>query len=204
MSKLNSKTLTIAAVILIVLALVFMATPLLRFSGISGRTTFNRQFNGQTNPGGQNFFQNQGNGTPGQGFNNPNGGSQGQGNSTNPNRQFAGRGSLLRLGFLSGLTGIIVYTIALLVSLAAALGMVFTKRWGQILGIVMGAIYLILALFSFLPTILLGFARAINGLNLGLTIAHVVLALAVIVLAIISAKKVKIQAETVPPTATSA
>jgi hypothetical protein len=204
MLKLNAKTLTIAAILLIVLALLFMATPLLRISGASGRAGFNRQFNGQTNPGSGNGFVNPGNGTPAQGGNFPNGGFQGQGNSTNPNRQFAGRGSLLRLGFLSGLTGIIVYTIALLVSLAAALGMVFTKRWGQILGIVMGAIYLILALFSFLPTILLGFARAINGLNLGLTIAHVVLALAVIVLAIISAKKVKIQAETVPPTATSA
>jgi hypothetical protein len=204
MLKLNAKTLTIAAILLIVLALLFMATPLLRISGASGRAGFNRQFNGQTNPGSGNGFVNPGNGTPAQGGNFPNGGFQGQGNSTNPNRQFAGRGSLLRLGFLSGLTGIIVYTIALLVSLAAALGMVFTKRWGQILGIVMGAIYLILALFSFLPTILLGFARAINGLNLGLTIAHVVLALAVIVLAIISAKKVKIPAETVPPTATSA
>ena len=204
MSKLNSKTLTIAAVILIVLALLFMATPLLRLSGISGRSGFNRQFNGQTNPGGGNGFLNPGNGTPGQGFNNPGGGFQGQGNSTNPNRQFAGGNSLLRLGFLNGITGIIVYTIALLVSLAAALGMVFTKRWGQILGIVMGAIYLILSLFSFIPTILLGFARAINGLNLGLTIAHVVLALAVIVLALISARKVKLPAETVPPSPASA
>jgi hypothetical protein len=204
MSKLNPKTLTIAAVILIVLALLFMATPLLRISGVSGRAGFNRQFNGQTNPGGGNGFVNPGNGTPGQGFNNPGGGFQGQGNSTNPNRQFAGRTSLLRFGFLAGITGIIVYTIALLVSLAAALGMIFTKRWGQILGILMGAIYFILALFSFIPTILLGFARAINGLNLGLTIVHVVLALAVIVLALISARKVKLPAETVRPSATSA
>jgi hypothetical protein len=204
MSKLNSKTLTIAAVILIVLALLFMATPLLRISGISGRSGFNRQFTGQTNPGGGNGFINPGNGSQGQGFINPNGGSQSQGNSTNPNRQFAGRSSLLRLGFLGGMTGIIVYTIALLVSLAAALGMVFTRRWGQVMGIVMGAIYLILSLFSVIPMILLGFARAINSLTLGLTIVHIVLALAVIVLALISSRKVKLPAETVPPSPASA
>ncbi len=204
MSKLNSKTLTIAAVLLIVLALLFMATPLLRLSDISGRSGFTRQFNGQTNPGGGNGFVNPGNGTPGPGFINPNGGTQGQGNPVNPNRQFAGGNSLLRLGFLNGITGIIVYTIALLVSLAAALGMVFTKRWGQILGIVMGAIYLVLSLFSIIPMILLGFARALNGLNLGLTIVHIVLALAVIILALISTRKVKLPAETIPPPAASA
>jgi hypothetical protein len=204
MSQLNSKTLTIAAVLLIVLALLFMATPLLRISGISNRSGFNRQLNGQANPGGGNGFLNPENGTPGQGFNNPNGGAQGQGNPVNPNRQSAGRNSLLRLSFLGGITGIIVYTLALLVSLAAALGMVFTKRWGQVLGIVMGAIYLVLSLFSIIPMILLGFARAINGLNLGLSILHIVLALAVIVLALISARKVKLPAETVPPSPASA
>jgi hypothetical protein len=194
MSKLNSKTLTIAAVVLLVLALLFVATPLLRFSGAAGRTGFNRQFNnGQFNPGGQNGTRTPGTDSQGQGLTGPNGGFQGQGNPTNPNRQFAGRSSLLRLSFLNGITGTIVYGIALLVSLAAALGMFLTRRWGQILGVIMAVIYLLLSLLSFLPLILLGFARALNGLSLGLTIAHIILAIAVIVLAVIPAKKMMTQ-----------
>ncbi len=108
-------------------------------------------------------------------------GTQGQGNPgteinpfnpNNPNnstgRPFANRGrSLFGLGLLSGITGTIFYGIALLVSLAAAVGMFLTKRWGQVLGIVMGIVYLILALVSFLPTILLGFGRGLNFLSLG-------------------------------------
>ncbi len=193
MSKLNSKTLTIAAVVLLVLALLFVATPLLRFSGAAGRTGFNRQFNGQITPGGQNGTRTPGTDSQGQGFTGPNGGFQSQGNSTNPNRQFAGRSSLLRLSFLNGITGTIVYGIALLVSLAAALGMFLTRRWGQILGVIMAVIYLLLSLLSFLPLILLGFARALNGLSLGLTIAHIILAISVIILAVIPAKKLMTQ-----------
>jgi|GEM_PF-1489647 len=199
MSKLNSKTLTVAAVVLMVLALLVMATPLLRVSGITGRSGINRQFNGQslprpgtgtttprpgtgtTSPGGQNGF-------PGQGSD-----LQGQGNSTNPARQFGGHGGgLLGFGLFSGTTGTIVYALALLVSLAAAVGMFITRRWGQVLGIVMAVIYLILALVSFLPMILLGFRGALNGLSLGLSILRLVLAMAVIVLALIPAKKVAI------------
>jgi hypothetical protein len=188
MSKLNSKTLTIAAIVLMVLALLFMATPILRVSGVSGLSGLNRQFNGQTlpragtgtpSPGGQNDFS-------GQGFTY-------QGNSTTPARQFPGQtGGLLGFGLLSGTTGTIVYALALLVSLAAAVGMFITKRWGQILGIVMAVIYLILGLVSFLPMILMGFITALNGLSLALTMLHLVLAMAVIVLALIPAKKVAI------------
>jgi hypothetical protein len=189
MSKLNSKTLTIAAGVLVVLALLFMATPLLRVSGLTGQAGFNRQFNGQANPNG-------GNGTaPFNGQNDfpsfGNGGT-GQGNTTNPTaRQFPAQSrSLLGLGLLSGITGTIFYLIALLVSLAAAIGMFITKRWGQVLGIVMAVLYLILSLVTFLPTILLGFARGFNVLSVGLTILHVVLAIAVIVLALIPARKI--------------
>jgi len=198
--KLNTKLLPIAAVLLLVLALLFMASPLLRGStAFSARSGITRQFNGQTlpnggtgttaprpgtgttSPGGQNGF-------PGQGSD-----LQGQGNSTNPARQFGGQGGgLLGFGLLSGTTGTIVYAIALLVSLAAAVGMFITRRWGQVLGIVMAVIYLILALVSFLPMILLGFRGALNGLSLGLSILRLVLAMAVIVLALIPAKKVAI------------
>jgi hypothetical protein len=193
MSKLNSKTLTIAAAILLVLALLFVATPLLRFSGVTARPGVNRQFNGQFIPGGQNGNRTPGTNPQGQDFTGPNGGVQGQGNSTNPNRQFTGRSSLLRFSFLNGITGTIVYGIALLVSLAAALGMFLTRRWGQILGIIMAVIYLLLSLLSFLPMILLGFARALNGLSLGLAIVHLALAIAVIILAVIPVKKMKAQ-----------
>jgi len=205
---LNTKLLPIAALLLLVLALLFMATPLMRVSGISGRTGAVRQFSGQfvpragtgntTSPGGQNVFPTPGTGTQGQGF-------PGQGNSTYP-RQFSGSGSssLLRLSFLSGITGTIVYAIALLVALAAAVGMFIAKRWGQILGIVMAVIYLLLALVSFLPMILSAFARNLNGLNLGLGILRLVLAVAVIVLALIPARKVMTPAVPATPPAASA
>jgi hypothetical protein len=180
---LNTKLLPIAAILLLVLALLFMATPLLRVSGVAGRTGANQQFNGRNLPGGQNAFPTPGTGTQGQGF-------PGQGNSTYP-RQFGGGGSsLLRLSFLSGITGTIVYAIALLAALAAAVGMFIPKRWGQILGILMAVVYFVLALVNFLPTILLGFARAVNGLSLGLDILRLILAAAVIVLALIPARKV--------------
>ncbi len=188
MSKLNSKTLMIGASILLVLALLFMATPLLGVTGITGanRTGFGGRFNGQVTPGAQNGFPGFGNGT------------QGQGNSTNPisptnptGRTFTGRpaATFLSLSFLNGINGTIFYGIALLLSLVAAMGMFLTKRWGQVLGIIMGVIYLILALVSFLPLILAGFLRGLNFLSLSLTIVHVLLAIAVIVLALIPAKK---------------
>jgi hypothetical protein len=210
MSKLNSNTLMIAAVVLVVLALLVMATPLLGVSGVSGRSSFNRSSTGQfvprtgtgtTSPGGQNGIPTPGTGTQGQGFTGSTGGSQGLGNSTTTGRTFANRpsSSLLRISFLNGMTGTIVYALALLVALAAALGMFLAKRWGQILGIVMAVVYLLLALLSFLPMILAGFLRGLNGLSLGLDILRLVLAIAVIVLALIPAKKVLVPATPATP-----
>jgi hypothetical protein len=203
MSKLNSNTLMIGAGVLLLLALLFMATPILRVAGVSGgnRTGFTRQFNNGTNPGGQN-------GLPGLGS-----GTQGQGNSSNPTtpanptgRTFAGRNrSIFALTFLNGITGIIIYGLALLVSLAAAVGMFLTKRWGQLLGILMGVLYLVLALLGLIPTIMVAFtfARGFNALSLGLSILHVVLAIAVIVLALIPAKKVLASAAPAAPISTA-
>jgi hypothetical protein len=200
-SKLNSKTLTIAAVLLLVLALLFVASPLLRVSGITGRNGFNQQFNGQSLPGGQNGFPGLNNGNQGQGFTGPNSDTQNPG--TNTNRQFAGRGGgLLGFGFLGGITGTIVYAIALLVALAAAVGMFLTKRWGQVLGIVMGVVYLLLSLVSIIPMLLTSLMRGFNALSLGLSVLHLVLAIAVIVLAVIPAKKVIVPVlPTTPPEA---
>jgi len=198
MSKLNSKTLMIGAVVLLVLALLFMATPLLRGTGISGanRTGFTQQFNGLATPGAQNGFPGAGNGTTG------------QDNSTNPTsptnptgRSFAGRTpSLFSLTFLNGITGTIVYGLALLVSLVAAMGMFLTKRWGQLLGILMGVVYLLLAVVGLIPTILsaVTFARGFNALSLGLSILHLILAIAVIVLVLIPAKKILATAAPAP------
>ena len=201
MKKMNSTTLTVAAVLLIILALLVMATPLVRtatgFTGVAGSRQFNRQ--GFTNPGGvttdqgpngQGFGLQGQNGSTGQGF-----GLQGQGGTTQgtpnfPNRTFTGgnRNSLLGISFLSGVTGTIVYAILLLISLAAALGMFMTKSWGKVLGIIMAIIYGLLALISFVPMILMmGLASRFGGggnfLSGGLNIAHLVLAIAVIVLA---------------------
>jgi len=183
----NAKLLPIAAIVLIVLALLFMATPLLSSTrGFQGGRDFTPPANGQgfpNFPGGQNGFPNSGNDTQGQGL-------PGQGGSNFPARQFGGQGGLLGFGILNGMTGTIVYAIALLVSLAAAIGMFITKRWGQVLGIVMAVIYLLLALVSFVPMVLLSFMRGLNSLSLGQGILHLVLAIAVIVLASIPAKKV--------------
>jgi len=190
---LNTKLLPIAAVLLLVLALLFMATPLLRGSTVlSNGTSAIRRFNGQTlpgdgtgtTPGGQFFVPGDGTVPQGQGF-------PGQGGSNLPLRQFGGRGGgLPGFGLLGGMTGTIVYAIALLISLAAAVGMFLIRRWGQVLGIVMAILYIILALVSFLPMLLMAFMRSLNGLSLGLSILHLVMAIAVIVLASIPGKKV--------------
>jgi ABC-type glycerol-3-phosphate transport system permease component len=188
---LNTKLLTIAAVLLMVLALLFLATPLLRLnSGFQGSGNFTPPVNGITPPGGQN-------GVPSQGFQGP-----GPGGSSNPARQFGERGGgLLGFGLLSGITGTIVYAIALLISLAAAVGMFITRRWGQVLGILMAVIYILLGLVSFIPTLLTGFLRGFNGLSLGLSILHVALAIAVIVLASIPGKQAMVSASPVTPPA---
>ena len=189
MSKLNSKTLMIAAALLMVLALLVMATPLLGpASGFASRTGSNsttRRFtfqgtpgqnsSGQVFPGGQGFPNSSGNGT------------------TGTTRQFTGTGgpgTILRLGFLTGTTRTILYAVILLLALVAAAGMFLTQRWGQVLGIIVAVVYALLALVSLLPMLLAGFARFSSPLTLGLNILHLVLALAVIVLAVIPAKKV--------------
>ncbi len=201
MSKLNPKLLPIAALLLMVLALLILATPLLhgqQTAFTSNGSRINRPFAFQGTPQPGNTFPGSGNsqgfvieGTPPAGF--PEGTNQGQGfPQTTTGRQFQGRGvfSLLRLGFLNGMTGTIVYTIALLVSLVAAVGMFLTKLWGKILGIVMAVLYLIVALISLIPIIFIQFTfRAGNSLNLILTIVHMVLALAVIVLVSIPPRK---------------
>jgi hypothetical protein len=195
MSKLNPKTLTVAAILLMVLALLFMATPLLP----TGQTGAGQQFTPPGFSGQGGGFQGQApsDGQTGQGVIIPGQGSTTQGgtNPNFPNRQFAGRGGgLLGFGLLSGTTGTIVYAVALLISLAAAVGMLMTKQWGKTLGIIMGVIYTVIALFSLVPTLLIslltsrmGF-RMGNSLSIGLNITHLVLAIAVIALASIRAK----------------
>jgi len=208
---LNAKMLTIAAIVLIVLALLFLVTPLLGLNGITRSGNFPRSFNGQTFQGGQNgspgqgngptFFQGNPNATPGQGNN-----FQGQGGTNNfPTRQFGARSGLFGLGLPGGTAGTIVYGIALLVSLVAAVGMFNAKRWGQVLGIIMAVFYALLTVIGFLPTLLLArFLGATSFLSLGINILHLLLAIAIIVLASIPAKKGTIPAPAAtPPTATA-
>ena len=105
---------------------------------------------------------------------------------------------------MNGITGTIVYAIALLVSLAAAVGMFISKRWGQVLGIIMAILYFLLGLVSLLPTILMSFLGIRNFLGLILGVVQLLLAVAVIVLASIPAKKDKTPAMVVPPPSASA
>jgi hypothetical protein len=182
---LNPKLLVVAAILLVVLALLFLATPLLRtnsgFQGQAGRTYILRN-NGQTLPGGENGFTNPGDLPGGQVY-------PGQSGSIFPTRRLAGQGGLLGFGLLGGMGGTILYAIALLVSLAAAVGMFMVKRWGKILGIIMAVVYLLLSLLGLLPTLLMSFIGLRNPLTLILNIAELLLAVAVIVLASLPAKK---------------
>jgi hypothetical protein len=165
--------------------MLFMATPLLRSTrGFQQGGNFVLRGNGQSII--------QGNGSQGQIL-------PGQGGSNLTNRRFVMGGS-----FLGGLTGPIIYFIALLVSLAAALGMLFIKRWGQVLGITMAVLYGLLGLVSMLPILLMSSLGMRNPFSLILSIAHVLLAAAVIVLASIPAKKAAIPAmANLPPAAST-
>jgi hypothetical protein len=186
---LNPTMLTIAAVLLIVLALLFLATPILRLTGGSARGgNFPRQFNGQTFPGNRN-------GT-GNGFQNPGG--------TTTTRPFGANRTLLSLGFLQGTTSLIIYGFALLISLAAVIGMLSLKGWGKILGIIMAVVYLLLSLVSFLPTLLLGRFGFSNPVSLILDILHLVLAIGVIIFALLPAKKAALPTVVTPPPAATA
>ena len=69
------------------------------------------------------------------------------------------------------------------------------KRWGKVLGIIMAVFYLLLSLLALLPTLLISFMGIRNPLNIILGIVHLLLAVAVIVLASIPAKKLVL-----PPT----
>ncbi len=184
---LNPKLLSIAALLLVVLALLFLATPLIRPA-----SSFQRGGNIVIQGNGQSVTQNgsSGQGTGNQFFIGGGGGSQSQvlpvqGGTNLPARRFV-TGS----GLMGGRGGIIVYFIALLVSLAAAVGMFIIKRWGQVLGIIMAVLYTLLGLVSLLPIILMSLFGMPNPVNLILGIVRLLLAIAVIVLASIPAKPV--------------
>lgn len=183
----NPKLLPIAALVLVVLALLFMATPLLRASGgLQRNGNFVTQGNGQTPP--RNII--------------PGGGGVprffGSGSGASP-RQISIGG-----GLLGGIAGSIFYFILLLVSLAAAVGMFITKRWGQVLGIIMGVFYGLLGLVSLLPLLLVSFSGRLNLLSLVLSAVHLLLAVAVIVLASIPAKNGSTAVIASPPPVASA
>ena len=187
----NPKLLPIAALVLVVLALLFMATPLLRTSrGFQQGGNFGLRGNGPVLPQ---------NGTSGQGTGprfifGGGGGTAGQNGTTVPARRFA-----FGSGILGGFAGAIFYFVLLLVSLAAAVGMYMTKRWGQVLGIIMGVLYGLLGLVSLLPLLLVSFLGIGNPLSLILGIVHLVLAVAVVVLASIPAKKLTAPAVAIFP-----
>jgi hypothetical protein len=193
--NLNPKLLAIAAVLLILLALSFLATPLLGMnSGFQRDGNLPNQFNGQSLPGGENGFPAPGNIPPGQGF-------PGQGGSNIPGRQFGAGGARMGVGLLAGMGGTIVYAIALLISLIAALGMFMVKRWGQVLGIIMAVFYGLLALVSLLPILLFSVMGMRNPLNLILSIVNLLLPVAVVVLASIPGKELAVHGTPLAPPA---
>ena len=169
---LNPKLLPIAALLLVVLALLFLAAPLIRTAG-----GFPRSGNGQTGSTIQ--------GTGPQVLVGG-GGSQGQ-----ARRFTVGTG---------GGGGIIIYFVMLLVSLTAAVGMLFIKRWGQVLAIIMAVVYGLFGLVSLLPLLFIRFVGAPNPVSLILGIVHLLLAVSVIVLSSIPGKK---ELSPIPATASS-
>jgi hypothetical protein len=171
---LNTKLLPIAALLLVLLALLFLAAPLIRTAG-----AFQRAANGQT-------------GTTIQGT-----GPQvlvGGGGTTGTTRRFTAGG-----GALGGRGLVFIYFGMLLVSLAAAVGILFIKRWGQVLAIIMGVLYGLFGLVSLLPLLLIRFVGAPNPINMILGIVHLLLAVAVIVLASIPGKPALATAPAIPP-----
>jgi hypothetical protein len=167
---LNTKLLPIAALVLVVLALLSQAGPLIRpASGLQRTGNFVTNANGPT-----------GTAVPGSGA------------TVTPRPVTPGS------GLIGGLGGVIFYFVALLISLAAAVGMLFTKRWGQVLAIIMAVLYGLLGLLSLLPLLLIRFAGAPNPINLVLGLVHLLLAVAVIVLAAIPGKPESIASPEVP------
>ena len=166
---LNTKLLPIAALLLVALALLYQAGPLIRTAGGSPRTG-----NLITPGNGPTSSTVQGNGTQV---------LPGAGGPASTTSQFTAGG-----GLMGGRGGVIISFVALLVSLAAAVGMLFTKRWGQVLAISMAVLYGLLGLVSLLPLLLVRVAGAPNPVSLILGILHLLLGVAVIVLALIPGK----------------
>jgi hypothetical protein len=154
---LNTRLLPIAALLLVLLALLFLAAPLVRTAGGTQRAgNFVLQANGQSAAP---------NGVPA---------TPAAGATPSTTRRIAVGG---------GRTIIFIYFAALLISLAAALGMLFTKRWGQVLAIIMAVLYGLFGLVSLLPLLFGRVVGAPNPVGLILGIVQLLLALAVIVLA---------------------
>ena len=167
---LNPKLLPIAALLLVVLALLFQAGPLIRpAAGLQRTGSFVPPANGQS-----------GSTVQGSGPQVLTGGGGTQGTTT--------RRITVGTGLLGGPGGVIISFAALLVSLAAAVGMLFTKRWGQVLAISMAVMYGLLGLISLLPLLFIRLVGTANPLSLILGIVHLLLAVAVIVLAAIPGK----------------
>jgi hypothetical protein len=159
---LNTRLLPIAALLLVLLALLFLAAPLIRTAGGTQRSgNIVLQANGQS------ATANGAAATPAAG---------------------ASPSTTRRIAVGGGRATIYIYFVALLISLSAALGMLFTKRWGQVLAIIMGVIYGLFGLVSLLPLLFIRLVGAPNPVSLILGVVHLLLAVAVIVLASIPGK----------------
>jgi len=184
---LNATMLTIAAGVLVLLALLFLATPLINGNrGLPGNANFTRPSNGQLPQFNQNGQQN---GLPGTST----GGTGAVGGQTFQGfqgRQLGNRNFLSAFNLLGGSNRTLVYAIAFLLSLAAAIGMVMTRKWGRILGIVMAAIYILLAIIGLLPQLLFRFVGIRDPIGLIISATQLVLAVVVIILASLPGKAI--------------
>ena len=175
---LNPKLLPIAALLLVVLALLFLAAPLIR----TGRPEYPAE-RGQFCPAGltNGHVRRQ----------HPPGHARERQQSWSAARRKPGPGRTMPPGGYGAAAAgrdDFLYFVMLLISLAAALGMLFTKRWGQVLAIIMGVLYGLFGLVSLLPLLFIRFVGAPNPVNLILGVVHLLLAVAVIVLASIPGK----------------
>ena len=160
---LNTRLLPIAALLLVLLALLFLAAPLIRTAaGIQRSGNVVLQTNGQSAA--------------------PNGAA------ATPAAGATTNSTTRRIAVGGGRATIFIYFVALLISLAAALGMLFTKRWGQVLAIIMGVLYGLFGLVSLLPLLFIRSVGAPNPVSLILGVVQLLLAVAVIVLASIPGK----------------
>lgn len=182
---LNATMLSIAAGVLVLLALLFLAAPLVSGNRVlTGNDSFNRSSTSGQPPFDQNNLPNGQpgitNGFPGTGTTRQFQGFQG--------RQAGNRSFLSVFNLIGGRNRTFVNAIAFLVSMAAAIGMLMTRNWGRVLGIIMAIIYILFAIIGLLPELLFRLNGIRSPVGLIISVLELILAAAVIILSSLPGK----------------